>query len=220
MQGFNPASIFDMNTVKFYFTGSKLCDRQIALFREYGMTTAYDFMRCWDGGATFITCDYGNKHWIDFSSVLEFSPNGDLISTDLWNESQKFINYKNGDIVSTTRTNEICGCGLTCDIIEFSDRLRAFSFAERLYSLDEASIIVQTLFDTKCHVRFGVGEKELVVKIASRQEITASAKEKIISCFKRKSSGRVIVTSESVFPERKASRIYKLEENLVHFEEL
>lgn len=79
-----------------------------------------DQMRCWDGGATFYTCGYGGRHWVE--AVAEVHVDGDeLVSTDLFNISQPHIAYRNGDRVKMHQGGR-CACGHMLWNITFVNR--------------------------------------------------------------------------------------------------
>ncbi len=102
------------------FTGETLPDvtREELLDRGFDVR---DQMRCWDGGATFITCPFGNRHWIDFLSTTTTDVENRLICDDLFNIAQPHLNYKNGDIV-IREFGKQCPCGEVCCINTFANR--------------------------------------------------------------------------------------------------
>lgn len=110
----------DRDTCVLCCTGSPLRPDHIDLFNSLGIRWR-DHMRCWDGGATFIMCEHGNRHWLDFSAVVSVDEEGHLISTDLWNLAQRHVSHRTGDII-TWRRGQRCRCGLPIDEIEFADR--------------------------------------------------------------------------------------------------
>lgn len=116
-------NIFDLEKCSFHSTGSKLTNA-FRLRLEERKINPYDQMRCWDGGASFYTCQYMNKHICHFTSLVHME-NRKLISTDFWNRSQLFVDYWNGDIVDWSRGN-MCPCGCFIDHIEFEQRRRMF----------------------------------------------------------------------------------------------
>jgi hypothetical protein len=89
------------------------------LYRSAGQRVR-DWMRCWDGGATFYTCEYGNRHLVDMLAAVAVV-DGQLISSDLFNLAQPFVNYANGDRV-TLYTAGHCRCGLDTINIAFTNR--------------------------------------------------------------------------------------------------
>lgn len=92
-------------------------------FKDRGLLYL-DSMRSWMGGVTFLTCPHGNQHFLDFMSEIKTEPVGnfqELITTDLWNLAQPFINFPTGDIVDWTR-RETCACGYPIDDFEFQPR--------------------------------------------------------------------------------------------------
>lgn len=107
----------------FYFTGSILNQDTIDLVA--GRWRYYDWMRSWDGGATFYTCLYGKKHWLNFLADTYVTTDGRLISTDLYNSSQLHIDYDNGDILEKSDRMGRCVCGLEIIDLKFQDRGRS-----------------------------------------------------------------------------------------------
>lgn len=85
-----------------------------------------DYMRCWDGGASFFTCRYGNRHWIEAFSDMHTNHLDQLVTTDLFNCVQPFKDYWNGDILTWEPLGK-CRCGFTTYEIDFKNRL------ERVY---------------------------------------------------------------------------------------
>lgn len=69
-----------------------------------------DHMRCWDGGATFITCKYGTKHLLDGLSWC-YSVDGKLVSDDYFSVTYPFYKYWNGDFAEVSQDYHLCQCG-------------------------------------------------------------------------------------------------------------
>lgn len=86
-----------------------------------------DHMRCWDGGASFFTCKFGNYHIMDNLSWCE-EIEGKLISTDYFNFISPFIRYWNGDICSLSSDFLRCDCGRLFREFEFLEN-RPFSIS-------------------------------------------------------------------------------------------
>jgi hypothetical protein len=84
-----------------------------------------DHMRCWDGGASFFTCRFGNYHLMDNLSWCE-DVEGRLISTDYFNFASPFVRYWNGDICSIGKNFLRCECGRLFREFEFLEN-RPFS---------------------------------------------------------------------------------------------
>ncbi len=126
---FNPSSLkyfidqnfnfdaLDPNKFIIYSTGEVLNQKERLHLQKKGFSII-NAMRCWDGGATFITCQHGNTHWIDFLSIIESDSENNLISSDLYNLSQNFLNYKSNDKIDTYKLHD-CKCGLPVDHIRF-----------------------------------------------------------------------------------------------------
>lgn len=69
-----------------------------------------DHMRCWDGGATFMTCQHGTKHLLDGLSWC-YSIDGKLVSDDYFSVAYPFYKYWNGDFAEVSQDYELCKCG-------------------------------------------------------------------------------------------------------------
>jgi hypothetical protein len=114
------AKTFDLSNCWFSFTGSPLTKIHRELFSDLGIHYG-DHMRCWDGGATYFTCEYGNRHWVDFLAKTRIEPSsGHLIASDLWNCAMPHIEYHNGDVLSSKKCGQ-CQCGLVIDEIVWED---------------------------------------------------------------------------------------------------
>lgn len=86
-----------------------------------------DHMRCWDGGASFFTCRFGNYHIMDNLSWCD-DVEGRLVSTDYFNFASPFVRYWNGDICSIGKTFSRCECGRLFREFEFLEN-RPFSLS-------------------------------------------------------------------------------------------
>jgi hypothetical protein len=107
----------------FEATGEPSSRKLRKFFKDRGLLYL-DQLRSWMGGVTFITCPHGNQHFLDFMSEIKTEPDEafqEIVTTDLWNLSQPFINFPTGDIVDWTR-RETCGCGYPIDDFEFQPR--------------------------------------------------------------------------------------------------
>ena len=74
-------------------------------------TNACDHMRCWDGGATFFTCNKGTRHLCDNLSECSIDDSLRLLSTDFFSLPNPFINYWNGDYADIIDEYQQCECG-------------------------------------------------------------------------------------------------------------
>ena len=124
---------FNKKNCIFSFTGSPLKDEHLNLFENYEMKCK-DHMRCWNGGATYFTCKFFNKHWLDISSIVEIE-NQNLISTDLWNSAQQFIKYKNNDRLISEKLGP-CDCGLLTYKITWFENPKYFTVKNRQFSYE------------------------------------------------------------------------------------
>lgn len=70
-----------------------------------------DHMRCWDGGASFFTCQYGTYHCMDWLCDMQQGDRNQLETTDFFNLAAPFIRYRNGDEVRLMKTWAKCQCG-------------------------------------------------------------------------------------------------------------
>ena len=103
----------------FVNTGEKPIEQERLLVLEHGFQF-HDHMRCWDGGFTFYTCRYGHKHLVDILFDW-YMADEDIVSSDLFNAAQKFIDYRNGDKVIISKKGS-CACGRPSVDIVFHDR--------------------------------------------------------------------------------------------------
>lgn len=126
-------NFFDKKSCIFCFTGSALQNEHKKLFADIGLTYK-DFMRCWDGGATYFTCKYLNKHWANFSSIIKIE-NQKLISTDLWNLAEPFVDYWNKDVLTSENT-KWCECGLMSCNIKWEPNPKYFVIKKKQFSYE------------------------------------------------------------------------------------
>lgn len=116
--------LFDPAKHVFESTGEPSSRKLRQFFRDRGLLYL-DCMRSWMGGVTFITCPHGNQHFLDFVSEIstELVEDGlvEIVTTDLWNLAQPFINFPTGDVVDWMR-RETCACGYPIDDFEFRPR--------------------------------------------------------------------------------------------------
>lgn len=91
-----------------------------------------DHMRCWDGGATFITCPAGTKHLLDGLSWC-YSIDGKLISDDYFSVTFPFFRYWNGDYCQIENDYKLCQCGRYYRPFIFNQpRGRSVKFADKV----------------------------------------------------------------------------------------
>lgn len=112
--------LFPPDTNYIYATGEHSTKETSTFFRDKGYHYI-DAMRSWMGGATFITCEYGKTHWIKMVADVSKGANDELITTDLFNLAQPFVNFETLDYVKWT-DGKICKCGLEDNQIEFQNR--------------------------------------------------------------------------------------------------
>jgi hypothetical protein len=125
---------FDLKTCVFSLTGSELKPEHKKYFDSIGLQYR-DFMRCWDSGATFFTCPFGYKHWVDVAFDFRWQ-DGNLLSTDLWNVHQPHIDYKTNDQVHWNRVGEKCECGLIIDEIHVSHDPKDIVMKDKVFKYD------------------------------------------------------------------------------------
>lgn len=111
------------------FTGEELPQEMRIRLRNQGIDVR-DEMRCWDGGATFYTCQHGNKHWLDYVAKT-WIHEGKLWSSDFFNVCQPHLNYCNGDIMTRTY-GERCACGQITTETSFTNRAATTIFKSPL----------------------------------------------------------------------------------------
>jgi hypothetical protein len=108
------------------FTGESLPPATRSYLLDKGFDVR-DEMRCWDGGATFFTCRYGNRHWVDYLAGTTTDEENRLVCDDYFNLVQPHVGYRNGDVV-LRRFGEMCVCGELCCENEFASRTSALCF--------------------------------------------------------------------------------------------
>lgn len=142
--------------------------------REYYRAQGFryvDAMRSWMGGMTFITCQFNQRHVIDYLSELKVSATGDVLATDLWNLSQPFIDHVTHDNVAWRRSPQRCTCGRPIDDIEFTARNPTLYIKGRPWPYQEISGVVGSVFK-RFNVpllgrTFSLEGETLVVKLVS-----------------------------------------------------
>jgi hypothetical protein len=115
-----PFHRFDPARTVIYATGERTDPAVRDHFRSLGFHYL-DGMRSWMGGATFVTCQFGATHWIDLVAHTESRPDGELVTTDLFNLAQPFLGYETLDYVRWSN-GPTCRCGLTAHGVEFLER--------------------------------------------------------------------------------------------------
>lgn len=127
-------SFFDLDTCVFCLTGSELKPEHKALFDNLGLKYR-DHMRCWDSGATYFTCPFGHKHWVDVA--FDYKWEGDrFLATDLWNIHQPHIDFDTKDDVTWSRSGEVCECGLDIDEISVSHEPKDIVIKDEAFKYD------------------------------------------------------------------------------------
>jgi hypothetical protein len=92
-------------------TGEKTHQKDLDFCKESGLFDHWcDHMRCWDGGATFYSCQYGTRHLIDGLAWVE-EHDTKLVSTDYYSFPSPFVSYWNGDHCKIDSDYQKCACG-------------------------------------------------------------------------------------------------------------
>ena len=162
--GFDPG-ILDPDRYVIHTTGEPLLGEERS-FADVGLSIR-DNMRCWDGGATFFTCEHGHRHWVDLVSK-NWLEGDELVSSDLFNSAQPFVEYHNGDRIAWER-GSACACGRPIDSISFDMREQRLSVDNHLFQYRE----LQVAFDAACKgagtnmvsLQVGVDEKKRIVTL-------------------------------------------------------
>lgn len=205
-----PGKLFDLDSCTFCFTGSQLFHEQVALFKEAGIKRIKNHMRCWDGGATFFTCNYGNTHWVDMSCAFRVDEEGRLWTTDRWNTAQPFCNYWNGDIVSWSRDG-ICQCGRPIDNITIPSGVRYFKVGNTMLSYEAVSAIVHHYANTP-YVTVGYCDSCIKVGYSSTIDVRPEAMCGIMDYINSQNQHVELVLENILHPiERKIVKVYRLE---------
>lgn len=88
----------------------RIKDKKFMLDKKYTYNVC-DHMRCWDGGATFFTCQYDTYHLLDNLTMTTQGADNKMISSDYFNLSSPFVNYHNGDLCDIKKRYKLCPCG-------------------------------------------------------------------------------------------------------------
>lgn len=92
-------------------TNSKPNLKALEYLTKNGLIDSFsDHMRCWDGGATFMTCRYKTYHLLD-GLAWAYSSNNKLISYDYYSLPSVFYDYWNGDEAEISNDYQQCKCG-------------------------------------------------------------------------------------------------------------
>jgi hypothetical protein len=158
---------FDKKSCTFAFTGSELTDEMKIFFESLGIKCK-DYMRSWDGGATFYTCPFFNKHWLDISSIIKFEEKK-LFSTDLWNEAQQHINYWNHDLLESYIVG-LCECGMPSIKLNWITNPRHFTVKNKVFYYDEVKAYINRKINCEL-ISFEYSDELVLVKITSKNDI-------------------------------------------------
>jgi hypothetical protein len=119
-------------------TGEKPQQEDLDFFKNSGLFDHWcDHMRCWDGGVTFYSCQYGVRHLIDGLAWAE-EHDGKLVSTDYYSLPSPFVSYWNGDQCRISEHYQRCACGRHYREFKVS-RTRPFS-VNGLISIELAAV--------------------------------------------------------------------------------
>lgn len=115
-------------------------EMQLEIIKQKKMMDFFcDHMRSWDGGFTFITCKYNEKHILDYLSFAE-SLDEKLISTDYYNYSSPFVKYWNGDHIKISQDWIKCDCGRFYRKFVLDGRRKSFTI-NNISSIDLYDIV-------------------------------------------------------------------------------
>jgi hypothetical protein len=104
-------------------TGDRVNPETLNFLKETGVTESWcDHMRCWDGGASFFTCEKGTYHLQDELSYVYSTDEGRLVSIDFFSYPSPFINYLNGDYCTVGEDFKLCACGRWHREFKFNSR--------------------------------------------------------------------------------------------------
>jgi hypothetical protein len=204
-------------------TAESLTDYVRASSQRWGFGVR-DWMRCWDGGATFWTCPYGKRHWLDFVAATRFEQER-LIATDYYNLAQLFVDYHNGDYINSSSGSN-CRCGAISADIDFKNRQDMpyfigpsdvpLTYRSLIFQVARACILVgtshETLFTFLC---FGVGVAGLALEVdyilnRANDPLWPRARRAIMARLKKMGFLSIEFKQTYVTAERKVKRLYKL----------
>lgn len=198
------------------FTGESMTP---AVADRLGNVRWRNWMRAWDGGATFYTCRFGNKHWLNFLSDIQIDHENRLVSSDYYNLCQEFINYHNGDIVDSRPLGK-CMCGHESMKIEFRNRQDVLHFTAPNGTILNYGELVRVLAksafslginpDSLAAVCFGYAPEELKVDYLIPGGRNADLEEVAGAAFKEFGYKQITFAHELWLSERKVKRLYSL----------
>jgi hypothetical protein len=140
--GFRLGDHIDPKRFLIYATGEPSPPALRQAYVAQGLTYI-DAMRSWMGGFTFITCEFGERHVIDYLSAPRLDGTR-LYATDLWNLSQPFVDIDTQDDIRWARRHH-CACGRQIDDIEFEARNPVIVLNGRPWPYQELSGLVTSL---------------------------------------------------------------------------
>lgn len=178
-----------------------------------------DTMRCWNGGASFFCCRYGSLHWLDFMASVQSTDDGSLISTDLYNLSQSFVGYDNGDKVRIINGDD-CRCGLVKQHNIWENRNSIAEFDGKLYDFSALTSFLRQSIVSVCQnedvkiiaVSFGFNTYCVLVTLDTNIEIPEHKMKMIADHFRERSqiSHFVLIEHGCTSGEYKPYRFYRL----------
>ena len=136
-----------------------------------------DHMKCWDGGAAFMTCKHYTYHLLDDVAYCH-DIDGKLISTDYFNYASPFINYWNGDYCDVGDRYEKCECGRWYRPFKFV-KTRDFGSSE-IESLEVKNKISGLKIPNIKFVKIGMRNE---ITIVSSENISETRKDLIRETF-------------------------------------
>jgi hypothetical protein len=158
-------------------TNEKILKKDVSFLVEFGFIDKFcDHMRCWDGGATFITCKEKRQHLLDNLSWCE-EKDKMLLSTDYFSLPSPFIRYWNGDYCKIGQEYSRCDCGRLYRQFEFLDS-RPFTIkGESINKIKQEllSLNIRGIKQVRCQV-------ESILLISSK-EISEEDKKRINDKF-------------------------------------
>ncbi len=106
-------------------TSDQLYSHYREAIEEAFQCKVYNNYGCNDGGAWGAECAHREGFHHDFErAIMEFTPQGKMIMTDLWNYAMPLIRYENGD--SGHWLDQACSCGRAMPLFQVEGRINDY----------------------------------------------------------------------------------------------
>lgn len=191
-------------------TSDQLYSHYKADIEEAFQCKVYNNYGCNDGGAWGAECSQREGFHHDYErSIIEFTENGKMLVTDLWNYAMPLIRYENGD--SGRWLNKCCSCKRAMPLFTVEGRINDYIFTPtQQFSPTEIDILLRD--------NASIGDLQIVQQSKTVIEIffipkkgyTAENVKSCLKAFTDKVKGMELIYSEVTQIERPASNKKRL----------